>query len=448
MRKRIEWSQSGTVEMNGRRWGKQARPLRPRLRSRLCRMWLCGALAPLAACGDNGEPPSSAMQVVDSAGIRIVTHAATDRVYATVAAEPVFSLGLLDGPAEFLFGRIASVAIGPAGTLIVADGQSNEIRLFDAEGNHLRTLGGPGEGPGEFGRLERAWSLAGGEIVAADRARITRFGADGELVNSETISDSPLRVIGHAGPDAMLIGVQLRDAFDGMREGMMEDALIKSQIAYLLRHTSDGLLDTLTLLKGPSTQIDVEGSGTNMSIQIMRVPLAPNPSATTSAAGRIAVTGGASYEIMLYGTDGALEQIVRLAEEPPLRTEAHLEAYVGNSVRMGPSGERETMDAAALNQAVSRYAAMPIPERLPAWNNLVIGDDGRIWARRFAVPGTPTIVRDVFSAEGHYLGKVTMPTDAGRQLEQVVEERLVVIATDDLGVQRVAFHALQYNSSQ
>jgi len=52
-------------------------------------------------------------------------------------------------PAE-RFGRVVGVATDAAGRLFVADNASHQIYLFDAQGHALDTLGGPGEGPGEF----------------------------------------------------------------------------------------------------------------------------------------------------------------------------------------------------------------------------------------------------------------------------------------------------------
>ena len=114
--------------------------------------WILGMLALLAACGDNAESLPSQTQVTDSAGVAIVTNPSGDAVYATIALEPVLSIGAIDGPAEVLFGRIASVAVDRTGNLIVADGQMGEIRIFDASGTHLRTIGGPGRGRASSGR--------------------------------------------------------------------------------------------------------------------------------------------------------------------------------------------------------------------------------------------------------------------------------------------------------
>ncbi|MCE2422239.1 MAG: hypothetical protein J4G03_02800 [Gemmatimonadetes bacterium] len=136
------------------------------------------SLALLAvSCGESGTRSFSTMGVSDSAGVRIVTSAPVDVLYAEMAAEPALVIGRLSGPQEYLFGTITAVARDERGNVVVGDSQANEIRVFDPTGVHLRTLGGVGEGPGEFEALSDAWPVAGGNIVATDLAleRITVF---------------------------------------------------------------------------------------------------------------------------------------------------------------------------------------------------------------------------------------------------------------------------------
>ena len=422
---------------------------RPRRSRHTPAAWSFGVLLLLGACGDGSERIPSPAQFVDSAGIAIVTNPSGGAVYATIAPEPVLSIGAIDGPAEVLFGRIASVAVGGAGSLIVADGQMGEIRIFDASGVHLQTIGGPGEGPGEFRGLAGAWPTAEGAVVAVDQRldRITRFGPDGELLATATFQgpgERPvIRPIRVAGPDLFLSRVESLNlpSLDGAFS--VEEALESisdpsgNRSEYLVRHDLEGtLIDTVTAVPGQATQTSAQGSGTNLSIQILRLPFSSAAAATASPEGRMAVTTGRSYEYSTYNPTGALERIVRLTAEPPLRTDAHLEAWI-----RGSTGGREPMDDTQVEAALRRYREMPLPDRLPAWNSLVIADGGEIWARRFAIRGAETVVRDVFAADGRLIGQVVAP--ASLRIQHIAGSRLTVISTDDLGVERVEVYELQ-----
>ena len=149
-------------------------------------------LAALTFCGCGGDtsPAVPAAEVVDSAGVTIVTSLASDAVYAGLASEPSLSIGALEGPEELLFDGIVSVVRDDEGNLVIADNGAAEIRVFDAEGSHLRSFGGRGEGPGEFQALVGAWPLPDGGIVAADRRfqRISRFDSQGMLLGTGILS--------------------------------------------------------------------------------------------------------------------------------------------------------------------------------------------------------------------------------------------------------------------
>ncbi|MDE2773740.1 MAG: hypothetical protein OXI46_08565 [Gemmatimonadota bacterium] len=199
---------------------------------------------------------------------------------------------------------------------------------------------------------------------------------------------------------------------------------------YLVRHDLAGaLIDTVAIFAGQATLTSGQGSGTGMSIEVMPVPFSPAPAATASAEGRVAATSGQYYEFSLHSSVGGLEHIVRLAEEPPVRTDAHLEAWVRGSAR-----DRESPDDTWVEAALRRYEEMPMPERLLAWNSLLIADSGEIWARRFTIPDAETIPWDVFRADGSFLGQVNFSADL--RIQHIDEGRLTVVSSDDLGVER------------
>ena len=404
------------------------------------------AMLACVACGDGGEAPAASAEVIDSAGVTIVTSAPGDAVYAEVAEEPTLSLGALDGPEEFLFGRIASVARDDEGNLVVADNGAGEIRIFGTGGGHLRSFGGRGEGPGEFQALVGAWPSTGGRVVAADRqlGRITQFDATGALTGTATLSGvgemSILTPIGLAGPEIFLSRIRILAMPSGVESPVqaLEEAFEadKGPPEYFLRYRLDGaLVDTLTQLPGLKMSASTSGSGSEMAIQLLRIPFSPEPSATGSVHG-VAVTGGGEYEVGFFDQAGALSRIARLAEAPTIRTEEHLETYVRGS------GNPFAQDEAAIRGMIAMYEDLPLPESLPAYTDLRFADTGELWARRYSERGATTLRWDVFGADGSYLGRVEIP--ASFQLEEVSRGQLVGVSRDELGVQRVEVRDLNF----
>ena len=404
------------------------------------------AMLACVACGDGGEAPAASAEVIDSAGVMIVTSEPGDVVYADMAEEPVLSLGALDGPEEFLFGRIASVARDDKGNLVVADNGAGEIRVFGTGGGHLRSFGGRGEGPGEFQALVGAWPSTGGRIVAADRQlqRITQFDPMGALTGTATLSGvgemSIFTPIGLAGPEIFLSRIRILAMPSGVESPVqaLEEAFDADTgpPEYFLRYRLDGaLVDTLTQLPGLKMLASVSGSGSGTSIDLLRVPFSPEPSATGSQRG-VAVTGGGEYQVSFFDQAGALSRIARLAEAPTIRTDEHLEAYVRGS------GNPFAQDEASIRGMIAMYEGLPMPESLPAYTDLRFADTGELWARRYSQRGATMLRWDVFGADGSYLGRVEIP--ASFRIEEVSLGQLVGVSRDEFDVQRVEVRDLGF----
>ena len=85
----------------------------------------------------------------------------------TPDSEEVYRLGTYSGADWEQFGDIA-VAFDGAGRLYVLDHHVDSIFVVGPEGEYLRALGGPGDGPGEFHSLVEFAVMRDGQVVAAD----------------------------------------------------------------------------------------------------------------------------------------------------------------------------------------------------------------------------------------------------------------------------------------
>lgn len=414
------------------------------------RMTIAVMALPLAGCGESESAPRPAADVTDSAGVRIVTSDPGDAVYAELAEAPALSVGLLDGPPELLFGSIASVARDEDGNLVVADGQANEIRIFDPRGAHLLTMGGQGEGPGEFERLAGAWPVAGGGIVAIDSGleRITRFDPGGAAAGTATFAGqlmdetgfTEIDVIGLGGPGtvlskATLTRVPSNSSGSGTMETVMEEMFSGDAPISYVRHRFDGtLVDTLAPGRDAAASLSMSRSGSGFSMSLVLVPFSPQSAATGSAHG-VVVTGGVSYEISVFDPEGSLRAVARLAEAPPAVTDEHLRAYVTQS------GTRER-DEAEIRESIEGYREMPLPEALPGYEDVLIADTGEIWVQRYAMRGAAMFRWDVFAADGGYLGRVEVPGTF--RIEEVGRGQVLGVLTDELGVERAQLRDLTF----
>jgi hypothetical protein len=85
------------------------------------------------------------------------------------------------------------------------------------------------------------------------------------------------------------------------------------------------------------------------------------------------------------------------------------------------------------------YDKIPFASTKPAFTALIVGDDGRIWAREFTF-GSEASRWLIFDASGRHLGMIEIPVssdvmDAGR-------DWVLTRAVDSLGVHTVNLSAL------
>jgi hypothetical protein len=117
-----------------------------------------------------------------------------------LSPSPILSLGGADDSRhEFL--RIGRVQLLADGSILIANGEPPELRLFDANGAVRRQFGRVGEGPGEFRWL--SWAAVSGDSVMAfdfGQRRLVVFALDGRVLPAppRPASESrlPLQIVG------------------------------------------------------------------------------------------------------------------------------------------------------------------------------------------------------------------------------------------------------------
>ena len=99
------------------------------------------------------------------------------------------------------FGDAAFATVDALDRLWIVDSQANEVRVFDGEGRFVRTVGGRGEGPGEFMGLGGVLHGPDGEMWAEDDLldRYEIFDTAGARIGGATIRDPVRGRDGEAG---------------------------------------------------------------------------------------------------------------------------------------------------------------------------------------------------------------------------------------------------------
>lgn len=100
--------------------------------------------------------------------------------------EEDLTIGAVQGDENFLFGKKIYVNIDDAGNFYVTDWDRKTVRKYDSDGGFLQSIGGPGQGPGEFQDISEVRFDFEGNIYLNDvqSRRISSLSKTGDYLNS------------------------------------------------------------------------------------------------------------------------------------------------------------------------------------------------------------------------------------------------------------------------
>ncbi|MDW7762084.1 MAG: 6-bladed beta-propeller [Acidobacteriota bacterium] len=81
-----------------------------------------------------------------------------------------------------MFSGIAVIRVDDRGNLFVLDTRNHRIHKFNGNGNHLRTFGRKGQGPGEFEYPNRLYLDGDGNIIVSEMRKIQMFNPEGDFM--------------------------------------------------------------------------------------------------------------------------------------------------------------------------------------------------------------------------------------------------------------------------
>ena len=350
-----------------------------------------------------------------------------------LSAEPLLSIGLMEGPDEYLLAGVNGGARFADGSVVVSDRTQFRIQKFGPDGRHLWSRGREGEGPGEFKYVQLAAGCASAErIVVYDiwTDRVSVFSYEGELLDDYRFlyNGLPLRRFGCA-PNGRLgfLGSSVRTGNEGAEPGDLIRELLSLGTAALGDTAATMLRDRI-----PASEIRHLGPGDAMPGSIWSHDV-------VFAATDEGVWLGTSedYEVELVGWTGETIRRIRW-DGPDLGvTQADIDRYRGTleaSYRRGGDA-----DWRARLERRWEWESEIVPDVFPAYEDLMVGDDGRVWVQDYTRPGDESQWFG-FDLGGTWARTLVLPPRT--HLLDIGSDWALVQARDELDVPRVAVHDL------
>ena len=368
-------------------------------------------LAAVAGCEADPAPlPVLAHHTQDSAGIVIAVNSGVpaEGERWSVDAEPLVSIGGADGPPPTMFAVVTTASRLSDGTIVVLENGASELRFFDSEGEHLRTVGGAGEGPGEFeypaGSFVR---LAGDTLLVDAGARHLVFGPTGDYVRQTRID-----VLRH---------------FSGKRSAPCAHFRVLPEGSLL---ACEVVSDEIPAVQGApaSRVIRVAPDGTEVVLGYYWDRLELLRERTWIASGGsppfVAIAPNPDYSIEVWSLDGDLKRIIRRLDG-----------------RRAPTDREVRADIADLKETFGIDSDEEPPELVPAAFGMTVGINGDIWVRRepFVSIHDETVF-DVFDGQGRFRGEVRF--EGYFWLYEVGEDYVLGARLDELDVAHIQLHRL------
>ena len=332
------------------------------------------AIVLLCACGEHAPSDVSS---IDSAGVAIVTSAATDKPLPWTLTEVLRIGGADSGIGSFTSVSPYVVQTDGRNRIVVLNRDRNTVELFDSTGAPITSLGAKGSGPGEFSFALELLDLGEDQVGLIDMSKMAavRWSASGEVL-PEVRAAPELRVM---RGDTAWVGINLTDSVRSV-----------SGVGIAIGADTTAL-DTLV---GPPRTMT-----TFSCFSAMLPPMFTSRVVWDFSGGNLASTNQGSYSVQLFRGKSLVRSIRRPIEPIPTAPEMARSQYPeGWTVSFGNGGGC-TMEPSEVADKLG------MASHLPVITNVAFGPRGTLWVDRHVFPGEAAVT-DVFDREGAYLGTV------------------------------------------
>ncbi|MCY3809869.1 MAG: hypothetical protein OXG58_10695 [Gemmatimonadetes bacterium] len=317
--------------------------------------------------------------------------------------------GVLDGDPAYLFDEVRALAQDAEGRVYVLDSGSRTVRVFEHRGSHLYSIGGPGEGPGEF-KIRHLCGLAldpdgrlwVNQLISFEIFEVRADG--GAYFGSLVVRDGATAALcGNpmfAGPTGITVPRRGRNIFGGKNEHVQVtmDGNVWGRVANFRTPPDFGEWEWPTVV----VQDRSEGPRENF----ITPPFAARVFVASAPDGGFATAFSPVYDIGVHGPDGTEKTRLRRELLGPVITDAEAREGYEELARIR---DRYGDGVTSWPELVEFPDDYRIPERKPVVYRMWYDDDGRLWVCLWPEEGDTMHRAHVYDGDGVFLHEAEWP---------------------------------------
>jgi hypothetical protein len=279
------------------------------------------------------------------------------------------------------FSQVSTFVVDAEGTFFALDFKDQKIKVFDRAGNYLRSIGKPGQGPGELGMASGLQITADNTLVIEDATnrRLAQFKPTGEFIKNISTSDK----LG-------LVGILLDGQGNilGREMGLAEG---NAKMFFEIKKFDPDLKPLFTLDK-IEFPVPIPGSGVKMNILDLISVYQFGPG------GNIYYGRNANYDIKIFSPEGKPIRTIQKDYDPVKVTQKDIDEMLDRIPNVAGGANIKDM--------------FSFPDYFPPFQNFLLDDQGRMYVRTYTkgkVKGEYVI--DVFDPEGRFIAQFITKAD-------------------------------------
>ena len=377
----------------------------------------------LGACSQQAPPETWNLDINSSSALIVTSTPASSEATCTFSEDPVLVIGDDQEDDNQWFSSIRGMGHLSDGSVAVIDRASAEVRIFDASGRHLRSMGQRGEGPSEFTDPLFMWVTAGDTLWVGNYYpwSYTVFTAKGQFVRR--IRLEPVYINESIGGGVLENGYTVN-----ARETSAHDPDFGAPDTLIVEiHDPDGKF-VRNLARIPSR---VYGQVSESPDSFWLSKLFDARAVVDALGSTTVLAHGSKPEVQVLDDEFNLRMIIRWSEPNREVTRADIRAWREDY------RERRSTNWDQDNDAMIS-PDRPVADVFPAISSVRIGRDGRIWVRQYDRPREDRGWL-AFGADGKFFCHMAQtPGDVW----EIGADYVLLLNRSDLGVQTVRMHSL------